>query len=699
MKITNVCLRNFRRLEDIEIGFEDNETVFVGPNNSGKTSATAAFRLFLVRQEFKIYDFSVSKIAELDAFGSTTALDEDSLPSIEMDIWFSINPATQFGRVFSLVPNVSASLEKVGVRMKYSVKDAKTLKSEYLAAFPLIEGVAQKTLSHYLSLQGNLNRHFGLSYFALENAEDGLALIPLEPEEGKRVLKSLVRVDFVDAQRNIDDQENGRSNRLSSAFAAFYKKNLEQAEISEDANRIIDENNENLTKHYDEHFKGLMDVINSLGVPSVNDRQLKIISSLSSETALQGNTSLLYVDPVHNHELPEVYNGLGFKNLVYMAIQISHFHLQWIKTKEKRPLCQIIFVEEPEVHLHAQVQQTFISNIWEIIRKASDDDGETHMVPQLVITTHSSHILDAVEFRKVRYFRRCALYGEEQSKITTLNASKVLSLRDFKPQRTSAAGEIENEQETLEFLKRYLKLTHCDLFFADAAVLVEGTVEKLLLPKMIEKSAPGLKRNYLTVLEVGGAYASRFASLMEFLGIPYLVITDLDSVDPTDKRKVCRADTAGAVTSNASLKFFLNKSVIGDLVKVNHTEQILADGSSFLAFQKPTIVTCNKLKKEMHGRTFEEAFVYQNMQLFRDSKIGFGADLPDDQDFENEYNAIFERVRSSSFKKTEFALDVASVTVDWETPQYIADGLRWLEKIMVVKPICETKKLASICKN
>ena len=159
--------------------------------------------------------------------------------------------------------------------------------------------------------------------------------------------------------------------------------------------------------------------------------------------------------------------------LPILAIQISHFHLQWMRTKEKRPLCQIIFVEEPEVHLHAQVQQTFISNIWAIIQKASNAENEEHMVPQLGITTHSSHIIDAVEFEKVRYFRRCALGGDELATVTTLNASKVFSLRDFKPQKKSATGEIEDERETLDFLKRYLKLTHCDLFFADAAVLVE----------------------------------------------------------------------------------------------------------------------------------------------------------------------------------------------------------------------------------
>lgn len=79
-----------------------------------------------------------------------------------------------------------------------------------------------------------------------------------------------------------------------------------------------------------------------------------------------------------------------------MAIQISHYHLQWMKTEEKRPLCQIIFVEEPEVHLHAQVQQTFIANIWRIIRQAAQDAREPAMTPQIVVTTHSSHIVERV---------------------------------------------------------------------------------------------------------------------------------------------------------------------------------------------------------------------------------------------------------------------------------------------------------------
>ena len=193
-----------------------------------------------------------------------------------------------------------------------------------------------------------------------------------------------------------------------------------------------------------------------------------------------------------------------------------------MRTEERRPLCQLIFVEEPEVHLHAQAQQTFVSNIWRLVRQAAIDNDEEHMTPQLAISTHSSHIVDAVEFSKVLYFQKCFREGDDPETTTTMNAPKIVSLKSFEPEKESAAGEVEDEQQTLKFLNKYLRLTHRDLFFADGAILVEGAAEKLLISAMISLSAEKLNQSFLTVLELGGSYSFCFASLLEFLGIPTL---------------------------------------------------------------------------------------------------------------------------------------------------------------------------------
>jgi predicted ATP-dependent endonuclease of OLD family len=677
MKIERIFIRNFRRLESVDIGIEDRETVFVGPNNSGKTSATAIFRCFMGQRSFRIHDFSVSKIADIDAFGVNGI--SESLPKIELDIWFKVDPnSIEFGRAFTLLPNLSDDFERLGVRLSYQAANPVKTREAYLTAYPATDDQPPaKRLSEFLAQDGILSRHFEITYASLEEGAGDPVPTALEQREGRNLLQSLIRVDFVDAQRNIDDEEGHRSNRLSNAFARFYRKNLEQAEIAAEAHKVIDENNQQLTEHYEKQFEGLMAVIRGLGVPSINDRDLKIVSSLSPEAALQGNTDLLYVDAARSHELPELYNGLGFKNLIYMAIQAKDFHSQWARTALNRPLCQIIFIEEPEVHLHAQVQQTFIKNIWSVIDASAQAEGTEELVPQLVVTTHSSHILDATEFAKVRYFRRCHLNGEDPSEVRVLNATKVHSLRDFKPQAVEIEGQTASEEEALEFLKRYLRLTHCDLFFADTAILVEGSVEKLLIPTMIDKVAKRLNTSYLTILEIGGAYAHRFEGLLSFLHIPYLIITDLDSVSPDGRHPVCRGDEPNALTSNASLKQLFGVTTVAELMALTAEHKANDEQSRYITFQQDIVVEENSTNRVMRPRTIEEAFAYQNFGLLRGGQLAIGRPIP--PDLGEAYNEIYKHIASNNFKKTDFAMMVLSSTVDWQAPNYIVEGLQWLE--------------------
>ncbi len=680
MRLSHISIRNFRRLEKVTIDFEDKETIFVGPNNSGKTSATAIFRCFLGGRDFKVHDFSVACIAEFEKFVASG--NSSDIPDISLDLWFSIDPNTiAFGRVFSLLPHLS-DVTQVGIRISFALGGNSKLREQYNAAYPAnADGSRTKTLYQYLATDGNLGRHYAIRYASLETKPGGggateVTATPVEPEEGKRLIKNLVRVDFVDAQRNITDDDTSRSNRLSAAFAAYYRKNLEQIEQAADANKVIDENNAQLTKHYEKQFKPLIDLIKGLGVPSVNDRALRLVSSLSPETALRGNTELLYVDPKHQHELPELYNGLGFKNLIYMAIQARHFHSQWVMTAENRPLCLLIFIEEPEVHLHAQVQQTFISNIWSVINESAKEAKRPELVPQLVVTTHSSHILEAVDFEKVRYFQRCHLVGEAPHG-GIRNASDVLSLRNFQPDAEIVAEVEIPPAESLAFLKKYLRLTHCDLFFADAAILVEGSGEQLLIRSMIEKSANRLRSTYLTILEVGGAYAHRFVGLLAFLRIPYLIVTDLDSVEAAGHHPICRADVAGAHTSNASLKALCGKSTVAELIALVPADKIDEPKSRCISFQMDVTVVENDSTCAMRPRTLEEALAYANFALMRAGTISIGVPIPDALD--EAYEAIYRRVASKGFKKTDFAMDLLACKADWTVPTYIAEGLKWLE--------------------
>ena len=691
MRVSKISIRNFRRLENVSIDIEERETVFVGPNNSGKTSATAIFRCFLGGKDFRIHDFSVSRISDVNAFVENG--DENKLPRIELDVWFSVDPSSiEFGRAFALIPELTDEFDRLGVRLSFGVSEPKKLRANYEAVYPTqADGIRAKTLSQYLAIDSNLKRHCDILYFSLENTETKTVATHLNRDEGSKLLQNLIRVDFVDAQRNIDDDESSRSNRLSAAFASFYRRNLEQAEAAAEANRVIDDNNQQLTAHYAKQFDPLITLIKGLGVPSINDRDLKIISSLSPETALRGNTELLYVDAVRQHELPELYNGLGFKNLIYMAIQARHFHFQWIRTAENRPLCQLIFIEEPEVHLHAQVQQTFIANVWHVIEQSAKASGHEALVPQILLTTHSSHILNTVDFEKVRYFRRTRLSGETGPP-GILNASEVHSLRTFQPDSETIEGKVVTPQESSEFLKRYLRLTHCDLFFADGAVLVEGAVEKLLLASMIENVAPSLRSAYLTVLEVGGAFAYRFQGLLAFLRIPYLIVTDLDSVAAAGYPTACRADTPDARTSNMTLKKLCGKTSVAELMALTTAQKEDTARDRYIAFQIDIPVVDGTTERRLRPRTLEEAIAYQNFALLRAEKLWLGISIPGTLD--EAYEAIYKHVGSTNFKKTDFAMTILAGPNTWQVPNYIAEGLQWLQRRLSAPAVTPPAQLA-----
>jgi predicted ATP-dependent endonuclease of OLD family len=83
---------------------------------------------------------------------------------------------------------------------------------------------------------------------------------------------------------------------------------------------------------------------------------------------------------------------------------------------------------------------------------------------------------------------------------------------------------------TKRFVSRYLKTTHCDLFFANGIILVEGAAERMLIPHFISIKYPeSLNQSYISILEVGGAHAQKLRPLIEALGLPTLVVTDTDA--------------------------------------------------------------------------------------------------------------------------------------------------------------------------
>jgi putative ATP-dependent endonuclease of the OLD family len=266
---------------------------------------------------------------------------------------------------------------------------------------------------------------------------------------------------------------------------------------------------------------------------------------------------------------------------------------------------------------------------------------------QFVVTTHSPHMANEARFESLRYFLS----------IADGDGGRCSVIKDLRQGMVGAPVPERN------FLHQYLTLSRCDLFFADKVVLIEGTAERLLLPAMIQKTdaeaqgQPQLSSQYLTVMEVGGAFAHRFFDLLSFLELRTLVITDIDSVAVNaNGRRVAVSVAAGAFTSNACIKEWYEPDVSPtQLLAKTPNEKV--NGGRRLAFQIP------EHDGGPSARSFEDAFILANPELF-DLGEGDRATLA--------YELAAEQ------KKSSFALTHAIEQTEWRVPRYIGEGLRWL---------------------
>jgi AAA15 family ATPase/GTPase len=92
MYLHSYRIKNYRRLRDVHIELASDISIFVGSNNSGKTSATQALYTFSSgsKDKFSLYDFSSSCWKDFDTFGDLpeAGAEPPDLPSISLDLWF-----------------------------------------------------------------------------------------------------------------------------------------------------------------------------------------------------------------------------------------------------------------------------------------------------------------------------------------------------------------------------------------------------------------------------------------------------------------------------------------------------------------------------------------------------------------------------------------------------------------------------------
>ena len=407
----------------------------------------------------------------------------------------------------------------------------------------------------------------------------------------------------------------------------------------------------------------------------------------------------LFKDDTHEYRLSEKFNGLGYQNLISMAFKLMSFRDEWINGSkanienndiENKPIppLHLVLIEEPEAHLHAQVQRVFIKNAYNILRNHTRLKNKKDFSTQMVVSTHSSYIAHETNFEELRYFKR--IKGTDN-----LPISAVVNLSDV-------FGDKDNE--TAKFVIRYLKTTHCDLFFADAVILIEGASEKILLPHFIENNFPTLNQCYISILEINGSHAHRLKNLIDRLGLLCLIITDLDAIDSETKKSALPTRGKDLISNNTTIcEWVPAESRIDVLLDMNFDKKVIEHSSKKssyvrVAFQKPVkIVVSAECEFDVIPNTFEDALVYQNIKTFKSisgngliKKFKSVAKLDNADEMQKKvFEILYEKSgkRVQKVNKAEFALDLLYVKDPKSIipPEYINEALQWLQEQLEAK--------------
>lgn len=288
---------------------------------------------------------------------------------------------------------------------------------------------------------------------------------------------------------------NGRQSRLSKLLKALSKKEIEKFRKNGEQHpleeRVIEFNRELAESDEFGIKKANKLIINSLQ-KSIGDNfgQNTLIQFVESDfTRIVEGLRLLFFPDLSEHEhssfrsLQE--NSLGYNNLLYIASILAELTIDDDELKDS--YFKLLLIEEPEAHLHPQLQVRLLKYISEVAEKKS---------VQVIVTTHSTVLASSVDI------------------------DSIIHLSNSKQPIATPLSKCDLPKESKQFINRWLDVTKSNLLFASGLILVEGIAEQMLIPQLAKSTLKGQKNGYnsledlgVSVINLNGIYFKHFMGL------------------------------------------------------------------------------------------------------------------------------------------------------------------------------------------